>query len=113
LQFIDQELWLATIKGYFMELAIAEPQQISQEETTQTDAPLSLSDRVQHAIQTYFTQLEGEEPHNLYPLVLTEMEVPLLKTIMQYTKGNQSRAAKLLGLSRGTLRKKLSMYQID
>jgi Fis family transcriptional regulator len=43
-------------------------------------------------------------------MVLAEVEVPLLEAVMEYTKGNQSRAAILLGLSRGTLRKKLKIY---
>ncbi len=46
-------------------------------------------------------------------MVLAEMEVPLLRVVMRYTKNNQSKAAKILGLSRGTLRKKLAIYQID
>ena len=92
-----------------METVIAEPATV----TTITEATISFSDRVRHSLQTYFTQLEGENPHNLYQLVLAEMEVPLLKTVMQFTNGNQSRAARVLGLNRVTLIKKLAHYQID
>lgn len=46
-------------------------------------------------------------------MVLAEMEAPLLRAVMRYTNWNQSRAAKLLGISRGTLRKKLATYQIE
>lgn len=70
-----------------------------------------LHDSVRQALESYFTQLKGEEvPTNLYEMVLAEVEVPLLEAVMEYTKGNQSRAAILLGLSRGTLRKKLKIY---
>lgn len=69
-----------------------------------------LHDSVRQALESYFTQLKDQSPNNLYDLVLAEVEVPLLEAVMEYTKGNQSRAAILLGLSRGTLRKKLKLY---
>jgi Fis family transcriptional regulator, factor for inversion stimulation protein len=69
-----------------------------------------LHDSVRQALETYFIQLKGQAPNNLYELVLAEVEVPLLEAVMEYTKSNQSRAAILLGLSRGTLRKKLKIY---
>ena len=46
----------------------------------------------------------------LYPMVLAEMEIPLLEKVLEYTRGNQTKAAELLGLNRGTLRKKLKQY---
>jgi len=45
-----------------------------------------------------------------YELVLAEVEHPMLDMIMQYTRGNQTRAANMLGINRGTLRKKLKKY---
>jgi Fis family transcriptional regulator len=72
-----------------------------------------LRDCVLNALNNYLTQLDGELPHDLYNLVLNEIEAPLLEVVMHYTKGNQSKAAILLGLSRGTLRKKLHMYGLD
>lgn len=69
-----------------------------------------LHDSVRQALESYFQQLKGTAPTNLYEMVLAEVEVPLLEAVMEYTKGNQSRAAILLGLSRGTLRKKLKIY---
>lgn len=69
-----------------------------------------LHDSVRQALESYFTQLKGQAPNNLYELVLAEVEVPLIEAVMEFTKGNQSRAAILLGLSRGTLRKKLKIY---
>lgn len=69
-----------------------------------------LHDSVRQALESYFNQLKGQAPSNLYDLVLAEVEVPLLEAVMEYTRGNQSRAAILLGLSRGTLRKKLKIY---
>ena len=71
-----------------------------------------LHSSVREALQNYFTQLKGEEPINLYKTVLAEMEAPLLGVVMSHLKGNQSRAAILLGLSRGTLRHMLKVYGI-
>ncbi|MFC2559507.1 MAG: DNA-binding transcriptional regulator Fis, partial [Haemophilus seminalis] len=48
--------------------------------------------------------------NDLYELVLAEVEHPMLDMIMQYTRGNQTRAANMLGINRGTLRKKLKKY---
>ncbi len=84
-------------------------------ETTQVNtvqAPIDrpLRDCVLAAMQNYFTQLDGEFPTDVYNMVLNEIEAPLLEVVMQFTNGNQSKAAVLLGLSRGTLRKKLSLY---
>lgn len=69
-----------------------------------------LRDCVLTALNNYFTQLDGEQPHNVYEMVLNEIEAPLFKVVMHFTKGNQSKAAVLLGISRGTLRKKLELY---
>jgi len=69
-----------------------------------------LHDSVRQALESYFTQLKGQAPNNLYEMVLAEVEVPLIEAVMEFTRGNQSRAAILLGLSRGTLRKKLKIY---
>ena len=71
-----------------------------------------LSDSVAHALQNYFSNLGNQTPADLYEMVLREIEGPLFEAIMQYTRGNQSRAAILLGLSRGTLRKKLKVYDL-
>lgn len=69
-----------------------------------------LRDSVKQALKNYLAQLDGEDPTDLYNLVLAEVEHPFLDMVMQYTRGNQTRAAKMLGLNRGTLRKKLKQY---
>ena len=61
-------------------------------------------------VNDYFNQLDGEPVSELYQMVLAEMEIPLLEKVLEYTRGNQTKAAELLGLNRGTLRKKLKQY---
>jgi len=72
-----------------------------------------LRNSVKRALQNYFEQLGETQPSNLYELVLAEVEVPLLEVVLQSTRGNQTKAARLLGLSRGTLRKLLKQYGLD
>ena len=72
-----------------------------------------LRDCVRDVLIRYFSDLEGHKVDDLYELVLHEVEVPLLETVLTHTKGNQSKAAQLLGINRGTLRKKLKQYNIE
>jgi Fis family transcriptional regulator len=74
---------------------------------------LSLNGSVRSALKQYFTHLQGEAPADLYQLLLGEVERPLLELTLQYAQGNQTRAAQFLGISRTTLRKKLSQYGLD
>jgi len=74
----------------------------------QQHAPLNQC--VSNALKTYFEQLDGHPPANLYEMLMTEVEVPLLQAALAHTEGNQSRAAEILGINRGTLRKKLKQY---
>lgn len=77
-------------------------------ELAQKNQPLH--DSVRQSLENYLSQLKGQMPSNLYELILAEVEAPLMEAVMEYTKKNQSRAAVVLGLSRGTLRKKLKQY---
>ncbi|MFT6625775.1 MAG: Fis family transcriptional regulator [Cycloclasticus sp.] len=72
-----------------------------------------LCQQVKHALENYFSQLDGHEVVDLHALVISEVEKPLFEAVLNHTKSNQSKAAKILGLSRGTLRKKLASYQLD
>jgi len=72
----------------------------------------SLRNSVRESLRHYFTQLGEQEPADLYEMVLAEVEQPMLEMVLQYTGQNQSKAAKILGLSRGTLRKKMAQYNL-
>jgi len=71
-----------------------------------------LRKHTEEALDRYFTSLNGDRPGDLYDLVLGEVEEPLFKAVMEYTHGNQSQAAGILGINRGTLRKKLKTYSL-
>lgn len=71
-----------------------------------------LCKHTEDALDQYFTTLNGDRPGDLYDLVIGEVERPLFKAVMKFTQGNQSQAAGILGLNRGTLRKKLRAYSL-
>lgn len=71
-----------------------------------------LSTLTDEALRDYFRSLNGQKPGDLYSLVIGEVEKPLLRAVLDYTNGNQSEAAEILGINRGTLRKKLKTYRL-
>ena len=72
----------------------------------------ALQKSVEHAIREYLSDLDGEIPCNLFETVISEIEQPLLQTVLQHCNNNQCKTATFLGINRGTLRKKLKHYQI-
>ena len=67
---------------------------------------------VNDELEKYFNNLDGQQINDLYEVVIKEVEISMLRSVARYTKGNQSAAASMLGISRGTLRKKLNQYGI-
>ena len=72
-----------------------------------------LSEHVRWAVEDYFVRLDGHATANLYDLVLREVELPLLQAVLRHCAHNQTKAAQILGVSRSTLRKKLTQYGIE
>jgi len=73
----------------------------------------TLKECVHESLQNYFSHLDGYSTADLYKLVISEVEQPLFEEVMRHCGGNQTHASRLLGISRGTLRKKLSLYGLD
>ena len=71
-----------------------------------------LRDHVRQAVETYLHTLDTADVTDLYQLVLAEIEAPLLQAVLDHTRGNKLKAAKCLGLSRGTFSKKLTEYDL-
>jgi Fis family transcriptional regulator len=86
----------------------SEPEPSRSDETSQP----TIRDCVERAMRNYFEHLDGHDAVDIYEMVLSEVEVPLLEVVLEYTRNNQSRAAEVLGLNRGTLRKKLKQYDM-
>nr|WP_300307957.1 DNA-binding transcriptional regulator Fis [Halomonas sp.] len=105
-QAIDQTSSITTLDAASNELNGLAPSTA----TGQDDRPLR--EAVFSAMQRYFDHLDGGTVTDLHAMVMAEVEAPLLSSVLEYTHGNQTRAAEMLGLNRGTLRKKLKHYNL-
>ena len=63
----------------------------------------TLRESVSAALEVYLEQLDGQLGNDVYQMVLAEVEAPMLQAIMRYTRNNQTKASRMLGLNRGTL----------
>ncbi len=72
-----------------------------------------LAVNVNAALEQYFKDLDGQPPHAVYDMLLACIEKPMLQFVLNYTGGNQSKAADILGINRNTLRKKIQQYSIE
>jgi Fis family transcriptional regulator, factor for inversion stimulation protein len=68
---------------------------------------------VKQTVSRYLEQLNGHEIVGLHTMVMGEVEKPLLQAALEHSGYNQSKAAKALGLSRSTLRKKMDLYGLS
>ncbi len=71
-----------------------------------------LEDCVRSSLETYFSDLAGEEPHGMHDMLVRAVERPLLQYVMAQADHNESKAAQWLGLNRNTLRKKLVEHEL-
>ena len=67
---------------------------------------------VKKTIRRYLKDMGSTEPENLYQSLLAQVEPPLIEETLRFTDGNQSRAAKILGITRNTLRERIRRYRI-
>lgn len=78
--------------------------------TTTHQQEKGLQDIVYDLVNRFLTDNKGSNITDLYDMILQEVEPPLLQAVLERKRGNQLQAAKLLGISRGTIRKKLQRY---
>lgn len=83
------------------------------EEMRDIKVNLSIREFMNTALNDYFSALDGQNTINLYDMVLCEVEQPLLEAVLKHCGGNQSKASVMLGINRGTLRKKLKQYNLE
>jgi two-component system nitrogen regulation response regulator GlnG len=74
---------------------------------------LSFEEVVRRKLRAYFQQTPVLEPCDLYEIVISQVEKPLIELTLEYTNGNQLKAAELLGINRNTLRKKITDLKIE
>lgn len=99
---------MTTHEPFVDDVAVAPEAQVG--DAPQATQAQTLRDSVAIALDNYFQHLDGQEVTDVYGMVLSEIEAPLLEAVMKYTRNNQTKASQLLGLNRGTLRKKLKQH---
>lgn len=73
---------------------------------------VTLSSIVMQSVDRYLEGIGTESGSNLFELVMDEVRLPLLEAVLKKLRGNQSAAARLMGVSRGTLRKLMKRYDM-
>lgn len=68
---------------------------------------------VQSVVKQYLADMGSTPPDNLYQVIIAEVERPLIRTVLEHTGGNQSRAAEMLGITRATLRNRIQRYGLE
>lgn len=71
-----------------------------------------LNEHVSLCISQLLMGLEDSPPENLYQLCMEQVEPALITAVLKHVDGNQTQAAKILGINRNTLRKKCLQYQL-
>ncbi|MFT0547301.1 helix-turn-helix domain-containing protein [Allopusillimonas ginsengisoli] len=68
---------------------------------------------VRDQLERYLADLGDSQPHDMLAMVVNCVERPVLQIALEQAHGNQSKAAEILGITRGTLRKKLLTHNIQ
>ena len=71
-----------------------------------------IAECVRKSLEKYFKDLDGERPRTVYEMVLKNVEKPMIEVVLARAEGNQTVAAKWLGINRNTLRKKIDALKI-
>ncbi len=71
-----------------------------------------IAECVRKSLEKYFKDLDGERPRTVYEMVLKNVEKPMIEVVLDRAEGNQTVAAKWLGINRNTLRKKIELLKI-
>jgi Fis family transcriptional regulator len=71
-----------------------------------------IAECVRKSLEKYFKDLDGERPRTVYEMVLKNVEKPMIEVVLDFAEGNQTLAARWLGINRNTLRKKIEQLKI-
>lgn len=71
-----------------------------------------LNDCIHRKLERYFTQLDDESASGVFKMVTQQTETATLKYVLDRVNQNHSKAARILGINRATLKKKVALYQL-
>ena len=69
-------------------------------------------DITRESVRIYLESLNGHSTNHLYDLVIEETEKGMILEVLKWCKGNRSKAADILGITRTTLRNKMRKLKI-
>ncbi|MYN14555.1 Fis family transcriptional regulator [Pusillimonas sp. TS35] len=75
--------------------------------------PNPLEQSVRDQLERYLADLGESEPRDMLAMVVNCVERPVLQIALEQSRGNQSKAAEMLGITRSTLRKKLLAHNLQ
>jgi Fis family transcriptional regulator len=73
-----------------------------------TDLPTCINAK----LKRYFKQINGEKASNVLKMVTNDVEPTVIRYVLDFTNQNQSEASRILGINRGTLKKKIELYKL-
>ena len=71
-----------------------------------------LQDCIKDSLEKYFSDLNGETSNGIFKMVTQQTESATIKFVLDKVNQNQSEAARILGINRATLKKKVSLYNL-
>ena len=74
--------------------------------------PIDLPACINAKLERYFEQLNGESANGVFKMVMQETQSVTIKFVLDAVEQNQSEAARILGMNRGTLKKKIELYKL-
>lgn len=74
---------------------------------------ITLQEMISLHVNQYLAEMKGQNVTDMYDMVIEQIEQPLFQAVIEHCKYNQSKAAEVLGISRGTLRTKLKKHFDD
>ncbi len=87
------------------------PHDTASSQAGQAQSPC-LNTFVGRVVKQFLEDMGNTPPDNLFQVILSEVERPMIQAVLEHTGGNQSQAAELLGITRATLRSRIKRYQL-
>ena len=73
---------------------------------------VKLQDYTRHTVRQYLQKLDGHQAQNLYDFVIDEIEIGIILEVLNFTDGNKTQCAEILGITRTTLRNKIRKHNL-